>query len=127
MPGPKALRQSLRSVRAIIHRKRSWPLCQAIENGIGDGGIADDLVPVLDGELAGYDGRASAVAILHDLQHVAALIDEHRLQSPVVEDEQLDAGEHLEKPGMLTITACECERIEEAPTHMRGQSQNQNH
>ena len=42
---------------------------EAIENGIGDGGIADDLVPVLDGELAGYDGRAAAVAILHDLQH----------------------------------------------------------
>jgi hypothetical protein len=29
---------------------------KAIENGIGDGGIADGVVPVLDGKLAGDDG-----------------------------------------------------------------------
>ena len=55
---------------------------QAIEDGVGDGGIADDLVPVLDRQLAGHDGGAAAVPILHDLQEVAALLGEHRGEAP---------------------------------------------
>ena len=54
---------------------------QAIEDSVSDGGIADDLVPVLDRELACHDGGAAAVAVLHDLQEVAALLGEHRAES----------------------------------------------
>src|SRR5436190_23436455 len=63
---------------------------EPIEDGVGDGGIADDLVPVLDRKLAGDDGRAAPVPVLHDLQEVAALFGEHRAESQVVEDEKLD-------------------------------------
>ena len=34
----------------------------AIEDGVGVGGIADQLVPFVDGDLAGDDGRPAAVA-----------------------------------------------------------------
>ena len=37
------------------------------------GRIADDLVPVFDGQLAGDDGRAAAVPIVDDLQEIAPL------------------------------------------------------
>ncbi len=45
---------------------------QAVQNGIGEGGIPDDIVPVLEGELAGDEGGSSAGAVLDDLQEIAA-------------------------------------------------------
>src|SRR3954463_11500064 len=58
---------------------------QAIENGIGKGRIADDLVPMFDRKLAGHHGRAAAVPILHDFQEVAALLGGHWSKSPIIE------------------------------------------
>jgi hypothetical protein len=47
---------------------------EAVEDSVGDGGIADDFIPVVDGDLAGDDGRAALVAVLDDLEEIAALI-----------------------------------------------------
>ena len=44
----------------------------AIEDGIGVGRIADDLVPFVDGDLAGEDGRTAAIALFEDLVEVTA-------------------------------------------------------
>ena len=41
---------------------------EPIEDGVRNGWIADDVVPMLDGELACHDRRGAAVAIFHDLQ-----------------------------------------------------------
>jgi hypothetical protein len=43
---------------------------EAVEDGVGVGGHADDGVPVGDRQLAGDDGGAPAVAIFEDLQQV---------------------------------------------------------
>jgi hypothetical protein len=40
----------------------------AIENGIGESWLADDVVPAADRQLAGEQGRGTAVAILDDLE-----------------------------------------------------------
>src|SRR5580765_2589777 len=45
-----------------------------IEDGVGQGGIADEFVPAIDRKLAGDDQRAGVVAILDDLQQVALLL-----------------------------------------------------
>jgi len=45
----------------------------AIEDGVGNSWIADDLVPALDRQLAGDEDRMGIVAILDDLKQVAAL------------------------------------------------------
>ena len=66
---------------------------QAVEDGVGVGGVADQRVPLIDGELAGDDGGAVAVAILKDLQEVVASRGIERLEAPVVEDETIDAAE----------------------------------
>src|SRR5580704_16981735 len=47
---------------------------QAVEDGIGDCRIDDELVPMIDGELTGHDRRAAAVAIVDDFEQVAALL-----------------------------------------------------
>lgn len=46
----------------------------AIEDGISDGRISDDLVPPVDRNLAGDDGRAPLVAIFDDFEEVMTLI-----------------------------------------------------
>jgi hypothetical protein len=45
---------------------------EAVENGVGIGRVADDGVPVFDGELAGDDGGSAAVAFLEDFEKVVA-------------------------------------------------------
>ena len=39
---------------------------EAVENGVGVGGVSDQAVPVGDGDLAGDEGRFSPVAVLED-------------------------------------------------------------
>jgi hypothetical protein len=41
---------------------------EAIEDGIGHGGIADEFVPVFDGKLARDQGGAQAMAVVEDFQ-----------------------------------------------------------
>ena len=41
---------------------------QTVEHGIGDCGIADVSVPVVDRQLAGDDGGSAAVTIVDDFQ-----------------------------------------------------------
>ena len=60
----------------------------AVEDGVGDGRLADDVVPSVDGDLAGDEGSAVAVAFLDDLQQIAPLVGSERLKPPIVEDEQ---------------------------------------
>ena len=76
---------------------------EAVEDGVGEGRIADHLVPLLDRDLAGDEGRAAAVAVLEDLQEVDALgLGEDR-QAPVVEDKQIDARQGLEQAGVTPV------------------------
>jgi hypothetical protein len=37
-----------------------------IEDGVGEGGLADHVVPFVDGELAGDQRRAAAITLLDD-------------------------------------------------------------
>ena len=87
---------------------------ETVEDGVGDGGIADDLVPALDRHLAGENDRAGVVAILDDLQEVAALLGRERLWSPIVEDAEIDAGELAERPGVSAVGACQGQSLEQA-------------
>jgi hypothetical protein len=42
----------------------------AIEDGIGIGWIADEVVPFVQGDLAGDDGRSAAVAFFEDFEEI---------------------------------------------------------
>ena len=86
---------------------------KAVEHGVGDGGIADDLVPVIDRHLAGDDGRAAFVAIVHDFQQIAALLAGERGETPIVENEEIDPCERLEQPGIAAVAAGERQCLEQ--------------
>ena len=46
---------------------------EAIEYGVAEGGIADDVMPVVDGDLAGDECRAPAVAVFEHIEEVTTL------------------------------------------------------
>ena len=86
----------------------------AVEDGIGDGGVGDDVVPVLYIDLTGEDGGAAAVAVVENFEQIAALFGADVGKSPVIEDEQFDPREGLEQAGMTAVAAGQRECIEEA-------------
>ena len=62
------------SQAVALERQPMRVMHQPVQDGVGDGGIGDHLVPVLDGQLAGHDGTAATMSIVDDLQEVAPLI-----------------------------------------------------
>ena len=72
---------------------------QAVQDAVGDGGLADDGMPVFDRTLAGDDGGSFLIAVLDDFQQIIALRIIEGSQKQVIDDEQLDlgqAGQHFE-------------------------------
>src|SRR6476660_7231613 len=47
---------------------------EAIEDCVGHGGVADDFVPAVDGQLAGDNDRASFISVLDNLKQITALV-----------------------------------------------------
>lgn len=45
-----------------------------VENGVPEGGIADDVVPVFDGELGGEDGSAPGVAVVEEFEQIVVAL-----------------------------------------------------
>ncbi len=87
---------------------------ETVEDGVGKSRIADRLVPVAHGELAGEEGGAHAVAVLHHLEQVGSLRVGERLQREVVEDQQLGAGETAEQSRVGAVAVGDGEGLEEA-------------
>ena len=70
----------------------------AVEDRITERGIGDHLVPFTDRDLAGDQQRAALVAIVDDLEQIAALLGIERLRPPIVDDQQPDAFERGQQP-----------------------------
>jgi len=52
-------------------RNRPGVVDEPVEDGVGQGRVADHLVPACDRELPGDDRRADIVAVLEDFQDIA--------------------------------------------------------
>ena len=76
---------------------------QAVQDGIGNGGVADDGVPVFDGALAGDNGGVCPIAILDDFEQVVALGIVERSEEQIVEDEELDFGQAVKRFEMRAV------------------------
>ena len=66
---------------------------EAIEHGVGIGGISNEHMPLVHGELAGDDGGTMTIAIFEDFQEVVTGTSVERLEPPVIEDQQIDTAE----------------------------------
>ena len=54
------------------------------------------------------------MAIFEDFEEIALLGKGERRKPPIIQDQELDASERLEKPGVTTIAARERQRLEES-------------
>jgi hypothetical protein len=55
---------------------------EAVEDGVGVGGITDHLVPSVDRDLAGEDGRSAAITFFEDFVEIAAGTGIERIETP---------------------------------------------
>ncbi len=87
---------------------------EAVQDGVAQGGVADDVVPMFDGDLAGDDGRGATVAIIEDLQKVAPFGRTENRKTPVVEDQELNPADGFEQAAIAAVAASQGERLEQA-------------
>lgn len=86
---------------------------EPVEDGVSDGGIADPFVPGVDGVLAGDEGGAAPLAVVEDLEEEAVLVGLEGRQSPIVDEEQVDAGQFFQQPGEAAVGLGQVELTEE--------------
>ena len=60
---------------------------EAVEDGIGEGGVAEPIVPFLDRELIGDQGGTGGVSVLEEFEQVAAMVGVELREAEVVEDD----------------------------------------
>jgi hypothetical protein len=66
---------------------------EAIEDGVGVSGIADNFVPAVDGELGSDHRGAASVAFLEDFQQIVPGGGVERFQAPIIKDQKVGAAE----------------------------------
>src|SRR5579863_8757372 len=78
---------------------------EAVKDAVGDGGVADLLVPLRYGELRSEDGGPCLIAFFCDLPEVTALGFLHRRHSPVIDDQDMDTAQPDQQVAQATIGA----------------------
>jgi hypothetical protein len=78
---------------------------EAIEDGVGEGRIAEVVMPKGDRKLAGDQGGARLDAVVEDFEQIAPLLVVQRGQSPVIQDQQLGARQFGEQLGVTPLGA----------------------
>ena len=86
---------------------------QAIQDGIGQGGIPDLGVPFIHRELRGHEGGTEAVTIFEEFQEVPALFVGQGGYSPVIQGDQVGFGQGGQKLGITPIPFGDLEVLEE--------------
>ena len=66
---------------------------EAVQDCVGVGGIRDDLVPLVHGQLAGDERRSSTISLFDDLEEFVTRLRVDGLQGKIADDEELDAEE----------------------------------
>jgi hypothetical protein len=84
-----------------------------IEDGVGVGRIANQLVPFIDGDLAGDDSRSPTMAFFEDFEEVMTGGGIERFQTPVIKDEQLHAAERPQQTSIAAVATRESKIGEE--------------
>jgi hypothetical protein len=85
---------------------------EAVKDRVPEGGISDDFMPVIGGDLAGEQSPTATVAVVEDLQEIVAGQIIEGSEPPVVEDKEVSSCEALEEPGPGSIAPGELELIE---------------
>ena len=77
----------------------------AVQYRITEGGIGNDVVPLRHGDLACDQERPFVVAVVDDLEEIAALLGGERLRSPIVDDEEIGTLQRGHQAGQAAFAA----------------------
>ena len=77
----------------------------AVQYRVAEGGIGNDVMPLRHRDLACDQQGSLVVAIIDDLEQIAALVGGERFRSPVVDDEQMDAFERRDQARQTAFAA----------------------
>ena len=86
---------------------------EAVQDGVAEGGISDDLVPVLDRDLAGEERAAAGIAVVEHLEEIVSSLAREGSEPPVVEDEEPGSGEPLDELRVGSVRTGEGEFVEQ--------------
>ena len=70
---------------------------EAVQDRVAEGGVADDVMPMFHGDLAGDDSRCTTMAIIEDLQEIAPFGGIENRQAPIIKNEKLNVPMVLSK------------------------------
>ena len=87
---------------------------EAVQDGVAQSGVADDIVPMFDWDLAGDDGRGATVAIIEDLKKVTPFGRTENRKAPVVEDQELNAADGFKQSAIAAVAARKGKCLEQA-------------
>ena len=80
---------------------------EAVQDGVGVSGVANDLMPGRQGELGGDDGRPSAVSLLENFEQIVTGAGVEGFEAEVVENEQIGAAEGFDEARMAAVASGE--------------------
>jgi hypothetical protein len=78
---------------------------EPIQDAVGDSGITDLIVPLSDRHLAGEDRGACRVAVVTDFQKVTALTVGQWSHGPIIDQEDVDAGNPVQQLAKAAVGA----------------------
>jgi hypothetical protein len=78
---------------------------EAVENGVGVGGIANDLVPRRERELGGDDRRSAAITLFEDFEQIVTGAGIEGFEAEVVENEEIGAAEGFDQARMAPVAS----------------------
>lgn len=68
-----------------------------VEDGIGEGGILNLLMPVFDGELRGKQTGGFAIAVIEEIEDFPGMIGGQLIPEPFIENDQIKGSELFTK------------------------------
>ena len=76
-----------------------------VEDGVGESRFTDDIVPLLQRQLAGDQDGGVVVSVLDDFHEIAPLIGVETVRAPIVEDQEVRLGAGPEQVGVASVGA----------------------
>jgi hypothetical protein len=80
---------------------------EAVQDGVGVSGVANDLMPGGQGELGGDDRRPTAVSLLENFEQIVTGAGVEGFEAEVVENEQIGAAEGFDEARMAAVASGE--------------------
>ncbi len=94
---------------------------EPVEDGIGQGRVADSLMPVRDRQLTGNDCGVRIIAVFKYFEEIMSSLVIEWLKSPVIDDEELSSGQSGEDSAIAAIGSGDAQFLKEpGETKIRG-------